>query len=186
MAIIEAKTVELKNGKQACIRTRTLEDASKVQACVEAIFRDDRYFISTTEESKEWLPFEKYKERTQLFNEHGQKLLLVVEADDMIVSVSNIECGPRKRNRHVAQIGISIRRDYRDIGLGTAIMNVMIDWATAHPEIEKLALGVMADNERAIRLYEKMGFIEEGRRVREIKYADGSYDDSICMYRFVE
>ena len=186
MAVIEPKIVILKNGQKARIRTRTLEDASKMQACMEAIFSDDRFFLTTTAESKEWLTFERFKERTDLFNGHEQKLLLVVEAEGELVSIADIECGQRKRNQHVGQIGISIRRDYRGIGLGTAIMETMIDWATANPAIEKLALGVWAHNEPAIRLYEKMGFIEEGRKVREVKYADDSYDDCVCMYRFVK
>ena len=83
-------------------------------------------------------------------------------------------------------LGISILPDYRNNGLGTAIMQTMVDWATAHPIIEKLALGVWAENTPAVALYEKMGFTEEGRKVCEIKYANGQYDDCVCMYRFVK
>ena len=186
MAVIEPKHVTLKNGKEACIRTRTLADAEKVMRCVEAIFSNDRFFMTTIEEIREQLTVEKQTERTELFNNHEQKLLLVVEIDGQIVSMSDVECGERERARHVGQIGISILPEYRGNGLGTAIMQTMIDWATAHPVIEKLALGVWADNAPAILLYEKMGFIEEGRKVREVKYADGSYDDCILMHRFVE
>ena len=186
MAVIESKTVTLKNGTKACIRTRTLEEFEKVRDCVEAIFSDDRFFMSTTAESKEWRTLDKYTERTELFNGHEQKLLLVVEIDGHIVSLSDIECGEKIRNRHIGRLGISIRQDYRSIGLGTAIIQTMINWATAHPDIEKLALGVWAANTPAIALYEKMGFVEEGRKIKEIKYADGTYDDCICMYRFVE
>ena len=186
MAVIEPKHVTLKNGQKACIRTRKLEDVEKVMRCVEAIFSNDRFFMTTIEEIREQLTVEKQTERTELFNAHDQKLLLVVEIDGQIVSMSDVECGERERARHVGQIGISILPEYRGNGLGTAIMQTMIDWATAHPVIEKLALGVWADNAPAIALYEKMGFIEEGRKVREVKYADGSYDDCILMHRFVE
>lgn len=153
--------------------------------CVEAVFADDRFFLTTIEEIRENFTLEKYAERTELFNNHKQKLLLVTEVEGQIVSMSDIECSEKKRNQHVGRIGISILPEYRRIRLGTAIMETMIDWATAHPVIEKLALGVWAANEPAIRLYEKMGFVEEGRKVREVKYADGSYDDCILMYRFV-
>ena len=186
MAVIEPKHVTLKNGKEACIRTRTLADAEKVMRCVEAIFSNDRFFMTTIEEIREQLTVEKQTERTELFNAHDQKLLLVVEIDGQIVSASNVECGERKSARHVGQIGISILPEYRGVGLGSAIVKAMIDWASVHPIIEKLALGVWADNAPAIALYEKMGFIEEGRKVREVKYADGSYDDCILMHRFVE
>ncbi len=186
MAIIEPIVATLNNGKKACIRTRTLEDADKVMKCVEATFANDRFFLMTIEEIREHQTIEKYTERTKLYNEDENKLLLIVDIDGEIVSVSNVECGEKKRNQHVGQIGLSIRKEYRGLGLGTAIMKTMIDWATAHPVIEKLALGVWSANEPAIGLYKKMGFVEEGRKVCEVKYADDSYDDCICMYRFVE
>lgn len=186
MAVIEAKTVLLKNGKEVCIRTRAPKDTEKVLDFLESVFSDDVFFLTTIEEIKEDWSAEKSLERTRLFSEHELKLLLITEIDDQIVSMSDIECGERKRNQHVGKIGLSIRREYRGIGLGTAIMQTMIDWATAHPVIEKLALGVWAKNERAIRLYKKMGFIEEGRKIKGVKYADGAYDDCILMARFVE
>ena len=52
--------------------------------------------------------------------------------------------------------------------------------------IEKLTLEVFVTNEAAIRLYRKMGFLEEGRRVRHVKIADGKYVDVIVMYVFVK
>lgn len=112
--------------------------------------------------------------------------MLVSRCDGRVVSFSNIWIGQRLRNRHVAQMGISILPEFRGMGLGTAVLQTMIDWAAAHPVIEKLALGVWAKNTPAIALYRKMGFIEEGRKIREVKYADGSYDDCICMYRFIK
>jgi RimJ/RimL family protein N-acetyltransferase len=65
-------------------------------------------------------------------------------------------------------------------------MQTMIDWATTNPVIEKLALGVWSKNAPAIALYQKMGFVEEGRKVKEVKYAEGTYDDCICMYQWVK
>ncbi len=185
MAIIEPRIVTLKNGKEACIRTRTLEDAEKSLKCIETVFADDRFFLTTLDEIRQQLSVEKYSERTQLFNEHEQKLLLIAEVDGQIVSMSDVECGEKLRNQHVGRIGISILPEYRRIGLGTAIMETMIDWAASHPIIEKLALGVWAANKPAIGLYEKLGFVEEGRKVREVKYANGYYDDCVLMCKMV-
>lgn len=185
MAVIASKTVTLKNGKQACIRVRKIEDSENVITCLENIFSDDRFFGSTLEEITSQASIEKANERTESFNAHKNKLLLIAEIDKQIVSLSDVQCGEKKRNQHVGHIGISILKQYRGIGLGTAIMQTIIDWATAHPAIEKLSLCVYTANTPAIALYEKMGFVEEGRKIREVKFADGSYDDCICMYRFV-
>lgn len=64
-------------------------------------------------------------------------------------------------------------------------MEVIIEWAALHSVVEKLALGVWSRNEPAIRLYKKVGFVEEGRKIREVKYANGYYDDCVLMYRML-
>jgi RimJ/RimL family protein N-acetyltransferase len=186
VAAIEPKTAILKNGKEVCIRTPAAEDAPRVIRYLKAVFVDDRFFMTTEEEAQKWQEPEREQKILHENYLDDNKLILATEMNQRIVSLSNVHAGERNRNRHVGQMGISILPEYRGNGLGTAVMQAMIDWATAHPVIEKLALGVWADNVPAIALYEKMGFVEEGRKVREVKYADGQYDDCICMYRFVK
>lgn len=186
MAVIEAKRIVLKNGKEVCLRTPAAEDTKEVLKYLEGIFKDDRFFLTTAEEGKEWQKIETEREFIQKSYANENNLMAISEADGLLVSMSNIECDGKIPTRHVGQMGISILPDWRGIGLGTAILQTMIEWATGHPVIEKLALGVWAANQPAIGLYKKMGFLEEGRKVREAKFADGSYDDMVCMYRFVE
>jgi RimJ/RimL family protein N-acetyltransferase len=186
VAAIEPKTVILKNGQEVCIRTPTVDDVPKTLDYLKAIFQEDRFFGLTAEEAKDFQTPQKQQERTDDHYRDDKKLLVVTVAGDKIVSMSHVEAASRIRNQHVAEVGISILSEYRGHGLGTAIMQAMIGWATAHPIIEKLSLGVWNQNTAAIRLYEKMGFIEEGRKIKGGKYADGSYDDMVCMYRVVE
>jgi RimJ/RimL family protein N-acetyltransferase len=60
-------------------------------------------------------------------------------------------------------------------------MSSVIKWAKHNPEVQKLALTVFADNDRAIRLYERNGFEVEGRRSREYRLSDGSWRDDLMM-----
>lgn len=186
MAVIEAKRVVLKNGKEVCIRTPAAEDTEKVLDYMKTIFQDDRFFLTTTEEAQEWQTIDKERQRIQTFCDHPDKLFVITETNDHVISMTHLECGEKIRARHVGRLGISVLPEYRGIGLGTAKMQMIIDWAMAHPGIEKLALEVWASNKRAIRLYEKMGFVEEGRKIKEVKYANSTYDDCICMYQFVK
>jgi RimJ/RimL family protein N-acetyltransferase len=65
------------------------------------------------------------------------------------------------------------------------LLQVLLEWAEKNPLIEKVSLGVFATNHRAISLYKKMGFIEEGRKINEFKFDDNEYVDDILMYKLV-
>ena len=82
--------------------------------------------------------------------------------------------------------GIGIRKEWRGRGVGEAVLRALLDWATKNPRIEKVSLAVLADKANAIALYRKLGFVEEGRRVPEIKVAKGKYVDDLLMYRWVK
>jgi len=185
MAAIESRTITLKNGQQACIRTPVAEDTPAAIAYLKAVFADDTFFLSTAEEAEEWQTAEKEQQTIQDYYDDPNKLMVVTVIGENVVSMSDVDTGSRKRRQHTGQIGISILPEYRRMGLGTAIMQAMIDWAAAHPEIEKLALGVWSRNTPAIGLYQKMDFVEEGRKVRDVKYADGYYDDCILMAKML-
>ena len=50
-------------------------------------------------------------------------------------------------------------------------------------KIEQIELEVVADNERAISLYKKMGFEICGTMPRNMKYKDGTYADAFWMMK---
>ena len=54
-------------------------------------------------------------------------------------------------------------------------MRDLMDWAVLTPRVEKIELLVRATNQRAIRLYRKLGFTEEGRFKQRVRLADGSF-----------
>ena len=66
------------------------------------------------------------------------------------------------------------------------MMNELISWAEKNSVIEKVTLNVFSTNPRAIHLYEKCGFKEEGRCPEDMKLSDGTYIDSVLMYKFVK
>lgn len=117
--------------------------------------------------------------------------LLVVEYDQpgagpMIVGELSFNSHPLKRVAHHGHLGMSIHAAWRGRGLGQAMMRHLLDWARDHPVIEKVCLGVLAENAHAIALYKKMGFIEECRRDREFKFGPGRYIDDIQMSLWVK
>ncbi len=98
----------------------------------------------------------------------------------------NFKRSKNKKVRHLGYFGISIQERFCSKGLGTKLMKHFLKWAEAEPGLEKVCLEVFSYNERAIRLYKKLGFIEEGRKIKHIKRIDGTYADELMMYKFVD
>ncbi len=78
------------------------------------------------------------------------------------------------------EIGMMVARDWLGRGVGGALMSAAIDWARDRG-LHKLSLSVFPHNTAAIRLYRKLGFVEEGRRLKNCRRADGELWDSIEM-----
>ena len=81
--------------------------------------------------------------------------------------------------RHVASLGIAVGAPWRGRGVGSALLTDAIRWAR-EMGIEKLALSVYPDNTRAREMYQRFGFLEEGRLTGHSKKAVG-YRDEILM-----
>jgi putative acetyltransferase len=73
-----------------------------------------------------------------------------------------------------------VAREWRGQGIGTRLLESAIQWARETGVVTRIELFVFARNTRAIRLYERFGFVIEGRRHRSV-YEDGQYMDDLLM-----
>jgi RimJ/RimL family protein N-acetyltransferase len=103
----------------------------------------------------------------------------LAEISGRISGMINLWRGKFPKTAHVASFGMGCAPDCTGIGLGTALLSQGIDWARS-AGVCKLAMGVFASNDRAIALYRKMGFAEEGR-LRGQFMLDGELIDEIRM-----
>ena len=78
------------------------------------------------------------------------------------------------------EIGMMVAADWRGRGVGTALVAAAIDWARTRG-LHKLTLSVFPHNDAAIALYRKFGFVEEGRRPKQMRRASGELWDLIEM-----
>jgi RimJ/RimL family protein N-acetyltransferase len=78
------------------------------------------------------------------------------------------------------EIGMAVARDWRGRGVGSALLAGGIDWARERG-LHKLSLSVFMHNTAAIALYGKFGFIEEGRRIKHYRRANGELWDALDM-----
>jgi len=108
---------------------------------------------------------------------------LVACTEDEVVGQLSLHTFPNHpRRRHVGQIGMAVRDDWQGKGAGTALMEAMVDLAERWLNLTRIELEVYTDNEPAIRLYKKFGFIIEGTYVN-FAYRDGHYADAHFMAR---
>jgi len=84
-------------------------------------------------------------------------------------------------NSHVFGLNIVVYPAHTNRGVGTALMATLMAWADAHPGLERIELFVRATNVRAIALYRKFGFAEEGCLSRRVRTPDGTFIDDLVM-----
>lgn len=81
---------------------------------------------------------------------------------------------------HHAEAGISLQRNARGRGIGTAAIAQLVEFGFVRANLRRIHLQAIASNAAAIRAYQKAGFVIEGRR-REHAWVRGQYEDIILM-----
>ncbi len=110
---------------------------------------------------------------------------LVAERGGTIVGHALLEpAGPQAALAHVRTTTIVVHPPYVGQGVGTALMQALLEWARANSQVERVELRVRATNTVAIHLYKKCGFAEESRFRNRIRFPDGSCIDDIGMTWF--
>ncbi len=113
----------------------------------------------------------------------GDSLVIVAEADGDVVGNLLVTTERSSVSDHVGVLSIAILDGWRDVGIGTALMRTAQEWTREHG-LAKLALGVFPDNERAIAVYEHVGFEREGLRRMQYRGAGGTFRDELLMAWF--
>lgn len=80
-----------------------------------------------------------------------------------------------------AEVGIMLGdKTIWNLGYGSEVMSLLLRHGFRTLNLNRIYLRVYAENKRAIRAYEKVGFVHEGR-MRQAVYKDGSYSDILYM-----
>lgn len=173
----------IKGGSVVTIREANEGDAQNLLELAMANILEQEFIITspdefniTVEEEKLWI---------NNFIKAPTSLLLIAISDDKIVGNIVVRGNSRKKLSHSAEIGMGIMMDYRNMGIGSLLLQEVIQWATKHELIERLTLQVFANNSRAIHLYHKLGFQEEGRQSKAIKVQGYGYIDNVLMCKTV-
>ena len=117
------------------------------------------------------------EEKTKSSNE----IEIIALVDGKVAGTAGIEAvGKKDKIKHRAELGISISKEYWGLGLGTVLTEACIQCARDAGYVQ-LELNVVAENTRAISMYQKLGFTEFARNPRGFRSRTGGYQELIYM-----
>lgn len=172
-----------KTGKEITIRYPRWEDIDELVRYINKISQENTYLtfagetVSKNDEIEYLLDCYRKIER-------GDSVILFALDGNTVIGTSDIHriFAHRTRGYHTGGFGISIENEYRGKGIGHTLAKTVLEEAKKKIQgLELVILDVFSENEKAIRMYEKIGFRKSGILPRGLKYKD-RYADNIKMY----
>lgn len=171
--------ITLKNGKEAWIRNGDATDGRAVYELFNLAHAETDYLLSYPDENILDPEHESIflEEQTNSPNE----IEMIAIVDEKVVGMAGIEAiGTKYKVRHRAEFGINVLQEYWGLGLGKALTKACIECARNAGYVQ-LELDVVAENERAVKMYQCFGFEEFGRNPRGFNSRVSGYQELIYM-----
>ncbi|QKS69927.1 GNAT family N-acetyltransferase [Paenalkalicoccus suaedae] len=176
------KAFQSKLGLSYIVREAKVSDSEAILPITEHVLKEG-FGVSTPEEFHGDVEVEREWIKGYIEGEHHNRLF-VAEHEGELMGLINFDCPNKAKLRHQGSFGMSVATKWRGQGVGEALLVTLLEFASEHASIDTVRLDVLATNERAIRLYEKLGFVHEGRRVRFVK-TEAGYEDLLLMAKHV-
>lgn len=142
--------------------------------CVDMVARERRYLGFV-----EGPPLAQSRAFVEMLLAGGGVHFVAVDSNETVVGWCDIVRVGLAGFTHTGRLGMGLVPAAREQGHGSTLAQVAIAAAVAQG-MERIELEVFASNTRAIRLYERLGFVTEGVK-RDARKLDGVYDDNVLM-----
>ncbi|WP_346967480.1 GNAT family N-acetyltransferase [Clostridium perfringens] len=119
--------------------------------------------------------------KEKIINRGKNQYWYVAEENGKVIGLGILMNHGNLRKKHVGVITLMVNSDYQNKGIGSLLMDKLINLSESL-NIIRLELCVFRDNYKAINLYKKFGFKEEGIKVKSA-LKNGEYADEIMMAR---
>ena len=168
----------LKNARVLVIRESATADAQAVLDYLEVVCAETDFLSFGPGEFELTVPEEEAFIRQ--YRESDNQLFILALLDDAIVGALNFTASLRPRVRHTGEFAMSVAKEHWGLGIGSLMLDTLVNWSRASEIVKKINLRVRTDNRRAIRLYERKGFVKEGT-IRKELLLNGKYHDHHWM-----
>ena len=173
--------IVLKDGRTCVLRQGTAQDAEGVLHNFVLNHAQTDYL--TTYPDEVTFTVEQEEKYLQGKADSPDEVELVAEVEGSIVGQAGIaRVGRADKVKHRATFGISIDRDFWHLGIGRALTKACIQLAKQAGYLQ-LELEAVADNERALGLYESEGFVEYGRNPKGFRSRFTGWQALVLMRR---
>lgn len=157
-----------------------LEDAKDLIEYLKIITEESNNLTITSKQVRE-LSVKDEELIIDSYNHSPTSIMLVAKLNNEIIGTGNLKGNNLDSPMgHRVSLGVSVRKDYWNKGIGREIIDALLSYAANNEYIEIVELEVKSDNYAAISLYERFGFEEIGFFENYFKYEDG-YGDAILM-----
>lgn len=118
-----------------------------------------------TQEITTYMPFNPNGDRNEIINFVENAKNNLIQKTDIVFVALNLKrefigcCGIHNINKESVEIGLWLRKEFQSLGLGTEIINVLIDFIEQNFKLNYIIYPVDKDNFRSVKIPEKLGFI---------------------------
>lgn len=172
------REIRTKTGRACILRSPAAKDAEKILAHMRLTSGETDYMLRYPDEIT--LPVKDERALLERIAASSNEVMIAAEIDGKLVANAGFSpVLPCEKARHRAEFGISVQRAYWGEGIGSAILEGILDSAR-RAGYRQMELDVVSDNERGVALYRKFGFRAYGTLEHACLLRDGSWQ---TLYR---
>ena len=179
----ENRSVKLKDGRECVLRPTTAEYAQEMIDYMKITAAETPFLLRYPDEVT-YTPESEKEILTRIYEDEKTVMMLALVDGQVAGNCSISGLGDKRRILHRCSLAIALKKEYWGLGIGTAMIGYLTELA-GRIGYEQIELEVVDGNTSAKHLYEKCGFVETGRRVRAMKYDDGTYRDELVMSKIL-
>lgn len=152
-------------------------DIPALYECVCKVFSETDFMLISAGELDN--SFDNFRKHIEQVIASSKNCFLIARDDDQVIGWIDVSGSHFKKKRHSAYLVTGLLKNYWGKGIGTKLMDGAMAWAMSE-EITRLELTVVESNIRAINLYKRHGFVQEGIKQKSI-LINGQYKNELMM-----
>ena len=180
LKLCKTKRVKIKGRRTITLRRPKMSDVKQLKDYINTLVDEDALIKMTEKQSlkeeRTWL--KGVLERIRKSELHK----FVAEYNGEIIGSVELRKG-KWRQSHIAEVAISVKKNYRRLGVGTALMKRILEIGKNDKEIKLIYIRVYEQNKPAAKMYKKMGFKKVARLKKRVQYKGKLGDEFILDFK---